>query len=79
MVFGDARNFILLQSVMQSDILTYFNNFLGFNKFDQICHKLSLVTGHHHSTPGMISSELERGKNQNTSQQTKCKASKTVS
>lgn len=53
-----VKSFIL----PQNDTLTYFNNFLGFNEFDQICHKLSLLTGHHHSAPGMISSELERAK-----------------
>jgi len=53
-----ATTFSLLQRG-QSDTLTYFNNFLGFNEFDQICHELSLVTGHHHSTPGVISSELK--------------------
>lgn len=62
-----ASSFILLERG-QSDTLTYFNNFLGFNEFDQICHKLSLVTGHHHSTPGMISGKLERKKKTNNHQ-----------
>lgn len=53
-----VKSFILLWSVT----LTYFNNFLGFNEFDQICHKLSLLTGHHHSARGMISSELGKEK-----------------
>lgn len=57
-----VKSFILIQS----DTLTYFNNFLGFNEFDQICHKLSLLTGHHHSAPGKISSELEKEKKNQT-------------
>lgn len=62
-----VKSFILIQS----DTLTYFNNFLGFNEFDQICHKLSLLTGHHHSAPGKISSELEKEKKKpNTLHQT---------
>lgn len=59
-----TSSYILLERGL-SDTLTYFNNFLGFNEFDQICHKLSLVTGHHHFTPGMISGKLERKKNAN--------------
>lgn len=70
-----AKSFILLQS----DSLTYFNNFLGFNKFDQICHKLSLLTGHHHSAPGMLSSKLEKGKKKTTSHQIKTKSIKPIS